>query len=112
PSCGYCVLISYSAALRHLHSFPTRRSSDLPMAILGMPGRKIQRQFLLRLPSKLGEAGHLGQIHVGLHVTDGQLQHPLHPLPVEVDRKSTRLNSSHVKSSYAVFCLKKKTDHT
>src|SRR5690606_6161487 len=28
----------------------------------------------------------------------------------EQDRKSTRLNSSHVKSSYAVFCLKKKTN--
>src|SRR5688572_31671888 len=27
-----------------------------------------------------------------------------------VDRKSTRLNSSHSQSSYAVFCLKKKTD--
>src|SRR5690606_2115017 len=27
---------------------------------------------------------------------------------IEVDRKSTRLNSSHVKISYAVFCLKKK----
>src|SRR6202041_1740566 len=26
------------------------------------------------------------------------------------DRKSTRLNSSHVESSYAVFCLKKKND--
>src|SRR5207302_10788223 len=26
----------------------------------------------------------------------------------ELDRKSTRLNSSHVKISYAVFCLKKK----
>src|SRR5690606_41538456 len=26
----------------------------------------------------------------------------------EADRKSTRLNSSHVKNSYAVFCLKKK----
>src|SRR5690606_39790417 len=26
----------------------------------------------------------------------------------DVDRKSTRLNSSHVKNSYAVFCLKKK----
>src|SRR5690349_22159424 len=25
------------------------------------------------------------------------------------DRKSTRLNSSHVENSYAVFCLKKKT---
>src|SRR5690606_40169500 len=29
-------------------------------------------------------------------------------LPTIVDRKSTRLNSSHVKISYAVFCLKKK----
>src|SRR5699024_12034900 len=28
--------------------------------------------------------------------------------PVERDRKSTRLNSSHVSISYAVFCLKKK----
>ena len=27
-----------------------------------------------------------------------------------VDRKSTRLNSSHVKISYAVFCLKKKNE--
>src|SRR5207302_5272206 len=27
---------------------------------------------------------------------------------VSLDRKSTRLNSSHVKISYAVFCLKKK----
>src|SRR5690554_7238904 len=26
----------------------------------------------------------------------------------QVDRKSTRLNSSHVRISYAVFCLKKK----
>src|SRR5690606_37429039 len=30
------------------------------------------------------------------------------PLGQELDRKSTRLNSSHVKISYAVFCLKKK----
>src|SRR2546430_11508436 len=28
--------------------------------------------------------------------------------PVRVDRKSTRLNSSHSQISYAVFCLKKK----
>src|SRR5690606_39773495 len=28
------------------------------------------------------------------------------------DRKSTRLNSSHVKISYAVFCLKKKKNNT
>src|SRR5690606_40515080 len=31
---------------------------------------------------------------------------------VLVDRKSTRLNSSHVKISYAVFCLKKKRQDT
>src|SRR5690606_40219707 len=30
------------------------------------------------------------------------------PFQKETDRKSTRLNSSHVKISYAVFCLKKK----
>src|SRR5215475_15098169 len=30
------------------------------------------------------------------------------PAPARGDRKSTRLNSSHVKISYAVFCLKKK----
>src|SRR5690606_40229036 len=29
-------------------------------------------------------------------------------ISVTIDRKSTRLNSSHVKSSYAVFCLEKK----
>src|SRR5262245_7688093 len=29
-------------------------------------------------------------------------------LPPELDRKSTRLNSSHLGISYAVFCLKKK----
>src|SRR5437773_10035554 len=28
------------------------------------------------------------------------------------DRKSTRLNSSHITISYAVFCLKKKTKYT
>src|SRR2546426_9010672 len=28
------------------------------------------------------------------------------------DRKSTRLNSSHLVISYAVFCLKKKKEHT
>src|SRR3712207_8076004 len=29
-----------------------------------------------------------------------------------LDRKSTRLNSSHANISYAVFCLKKKQNHT
>src|SRR3712207_8680932 len=32
--------------------------------------------------------------------------------PQRIDRKSTRLNSSHANISYAVFCLKKKKKHT
>src|SRR3989442_1161924 len=40
----------------------------------------------------------------------------LRPFPSEscayIDRKSTRLNSSHVRISYAVFCLKKKKHTT
>src|SRR2546430_3220876 len=33
---------------------------------------------------------------------------PKGPRPPSLDRKSTRLNSSHSQISYAVFCLKKK----
>src|SRR5439155_3499128 len=35
-------------------------------------------------------------------------QRQLPPVAADGDRKSTRLNSSHVAISYAVFCLKKK----
>src|SRR5690349_22311188 len=36
------------------------------------------------------------------------LQYADDDIPNQLDRKSTRLNSSHVEISYAVFCLKKK----
>src|SRR5262245_63372074 len=39
--------------------------------------------------------------------TDGSARHTARP-PRREDRKSTRLNSSHLGISYAVFCLKKK----
>src|SRR5690554_7183244 len=38
---------------------------------------------------------------------DGALEDE-YKLTISIDRKSTRLNSSHVRISYAVFCLKKK----
>src|SRR5699024_11402199 len=49
------------------------------------------------------------------HAESSQRQEPeppalAQPAP-ERDRKSTRLNSSHVSISYAVFCLKKKKKH-
>ena len=34
--------------------------------------------------------------------------HLMHSIFKQIDRKSTRLNSSHLVISYAVFCLKKK----
>src|SRR6266496_5023501 len=49
------------------------------------------------------------QLPAGPHV--GALGHGVllvAPAPQRADRKSTRLNSSHVEISYAVFCLKKK----
>src|SRR5690554_7301836 len=36
---------------------------------------------------------------------------PLYDVTNILDRKSTRLNSSHVRISYAVFCLKKTNSH-
>src|SRR3989454_12697073 len=45
--------------------------------------------------------------HLMTHAYDGYTTN----LPLEEDRKSTRLNSSHLVISYAVFCLKKKKKH-
>src|SRR5438045_4440992 len=46
---------------------------------------------------------------LGRHRHRGADLRALHSLQPVADRKSTRLNSSHLGISYAVFCLKKKT---
>src|SRR5690349_23141990 len=43
-----------------------------------------------------------------MEVTDEQMRKIRGKRIAMIDRKSTRLNSSHVEISYAVFCLKKK----
>src|SRR5690606_41305495 len=53
----------------------------------------------------LDDRPHLGAEHALLDGPGEQFVEAGHGLQ---DRKSTRLNSSHVKISYAVFCLKKK----
>src|SRR5437879_13761778 len=73
---------------RDLHSFPTRRSSDLRSLFL-VSGTNGKTTTTALLAAALGTAGPI------VHNTTG-------------DRKSTRLNSSHRCISYAVFCLKKK----
>src|SRR5207248_11572180 len=86
---------------RDLHSFPTRRSSDLESLSLATtkrpptwskePGKLPQSTWIIRSPCQTGTR---------------------YFFPI-LDRKSTRLNSSHRTISYAVFCLKKKkiTEH-
>src|SRR5690349_21947335 len=66
--------------------------------------------FLLRLVLELPEIEPaLGDRGERLAVELGEVRHhPFVDAIGEQDRKSTRLNSSHVEISYAVFCLKKK----
>src|SRR5690606_40960638 len=52
--------------------------------------------------------GAAGQVQVPLAAVAKQLLQPLRAVALRLDRKSTRLNSSHVKTSYAAFCSKKK----
>src|SRR5699024_12557130 len=73
---------------RDLHSFPTRRSSDL-CASCAHPRRGNYRLAQARDITNCEDCWR-------------------HNIGLGRDRKSTRLNSSHVSISYAVFCLKKK----
>src|SRR5205814_8822648 len=88
----YCssllLVFSYWYGLhRDLHSFPTRRSSDL-----SNPTRR-----------KSAPSGASGSIPVAANPQSRSIG-----TKPPKDRKSTRLNSSHLGISYAVFCLKKK----
>src|SRR5690625_7124712 len=84
-----------------LHSFPTRRSSDLgadALLAVDLDGLRHDRAAAdlrrRRVPvDRLADRGG-----------------PPHLVGLGRDRKSTRLNSSHVAISYAVFCLKKKKE--
>src|SRR5437899_9473951 len=83
---------------RVLHSFPTRRSSDLKCC---------RTTSSLRVTPRPGRSG----TSIQPCSTMGLLSPSWIDVPDRPglgDRKSTRLNSSHLGISYAVFCLKKK----
>src|SRR5207247_6782613 len=93
-----------------LHSFPTRRSSDLEVGG--------QRQARARTPQAPDDRAiferRIAAFHRGQHAVRARLHGEMqmrdelvHVLECIEDRKSTRLNSSHEWISYAVFCLKK-----
>src|SRR5690606_42060329 len=98
--------------LRPLPSFPTRRSSDL--APTDLP-ELLRRRFVSRGGQALAlfvvPRGNpwLGSVAERFTADVESVDPTASGLAIQthIDRKSTRLNSSHVKISYAVFCLKK-----
>src|SRR5687768_17950769 len=88
---------------RYLHSFPTRRSSDLLSAAL------IYRLVVTRSSRMARSDSECSSTELFAALTRCV---PAAPSTVMLDRKSTRLNSSHGYISYAVFCLKKKKKNT
>src|SRR5690349_11194004 len=120
------IRIHYVDVRVHIHISVVGPKGNL--AAIGRPGRIIIACY------SLGEIYHIRAISVyhvdvrdpvhpivvGRHEGDS-VQRSLHERQVDgglrggraegADRKSTRLNSSHVEISYAVFCLKKKNKH-
>src|SRR2546430_11230144 len=65
------------------------------------PPRSTLFPYTTLFRSEAGEGeGHAAQLAPGTQMP-----------PADIDRKSTRLNSSHSQISYAVFCLKKKKNN-
>src|SRR5207244_11807457 len=97
PSVLVFVFFCFSCSpdRRLLHSFPTRRSSDLP------DREQLDLTFALARRWRNAIRSRLHDAHAARR--DAVVE------PGTEDRKSTRLNSSHQINSYAVFCLKKKT---
>src|SRR5690606_41536048 len=106
PPCAALIpsFSSYGSPLV-LPSFPTRRSSDLVVLRGDAFGSKASRLGRNSQGGFQGGGQHLPVVQVA-EVLVADIQPGL--LQMLGDRKSTRLNSSHVKISYAVFCLKKK----
>src|SRR5690606_40826963 len=102
------VLVAARSGRRgELLSFPTRRSSDLlhPLLAEVRPRHKV---FDIACATTQRDAVLLVWPFLAKQPVPPILVGVINPTSFALDRKSTRLNSSHVKISYAVFCLKKK----
>src|SRR5437899_12944607 len=89
---------------RDLHSFPTRRSSDLTDE--ESPASHLTVSFASRSRGQARKRECFEKPFTGAGIA--MIWRFGHCRGFWRDRKSTRLNSSHLGISYAVFCLKKK----
>src|SRR5699024_11284155 len=101
-----------SVPLHDLHSFPTRRSSDLlGVEVAGIVEKTVPGSGIEEGTRIMGLVNGGGYAEYAVMPVDRAMPIPDNLSFVEAaaipDRKSTRLNSSHVSISYAVFCLKK-----
>src|SRR5690606_20586221 len=116
---GFHALLAYRIAhwfYRHRLFLIARLISQIARFFTGIeihPGAKIGKGLFIDhgMGVVIGETCEIGDnvtIYQGVTLGGtGKEKGKRHPT-IEEDRKSTRLNSSHVKISYAVFCLKKK----
>src|SRR5437868_11866683 len=84
---------------------PLSLHDALPICFLDLGDLTWNIEYKLVHPSdKIGPIDLYQSTHHGLEISNN----PVVIKTVKPDRKSTRLNSSHVSKSYAVSCLKKK----
>src|SRR5205807_8671445 len=107
----HCIIDS-AAPVRSLHSFPTRRSSDLVLIDAHQQGKlgKYREHLATRaaiLQHGFATVGIIALVDEATGYQDFRQRDALAKILERLDRKSTRLNSSHLVISYAVFCLKK-----
>src|SRR5256885_11036119 len=94
------TLFPYTTLFRSTHDRNANLKSDIEVVPLE-PLKEILEIVETGKQAIFGE-----QIHCRPSAPDLAFQ----PMLARLDRKSTRLNSSHLVISYAVFCLKKKTN--
>src|SRR5947207_12496368 len=87
----------------YLRPFPTRRSSDLPAALVFAFSLLVLGHYLANGDPSVWFFAIQGALPLDREEPDAGIS-----VRQVIDRKSTRLNSSHTVISYAVLCLKKK----
>src|SRR5699024_554427 len=103
---GCEAAIGVTRVLNGSHGLIRRSEHDCEVRRRVDPAGEEQTVAIIRCPGDRYPSEPLGQLH-----STGEIRKEANARSVRKDRKSTRLNSSHVSISYAVFCLKKKRNY-